>query len=821
MKKNIPLTGGWQLNTPEDDGWFDISDMPRQVHEILYEKGVISGDFEIGLGEDSKWVAERDWTYRCFFPCAETSGRAWLWFGCLDTLAEIYLNGEHIASSQSLYLPLRVEVTGKLRTQVNLCAQGNLLELHFRSPYRYLAEHPLPPEWEGKFLHPKILRKPLCDFTSYLGAQPYLTPMGVAGEVRLELVDRAELVQCDVEATLDEGMTRGAVRVAVTATEAPGLRGEVTVTGPDGGVIGTGAAELTGGRGDCTVDVAAPALWWPVGYGEQPLYRVDITLRCGGEAADTCVKEVGFRTLAMNENFDLRVNGKKVRLWGSNIPPLDGRTHRWNPERAAALLDFAALANMNTLRIWGEGEPLDDEFYAMCDRRGILLWHEFYHYYGMQPDTKEYFDLCLRETAYHVNRLKHHPSIFMWCGGNEGLMGGEYDLPGVAPIGSGIYTLYGELLKELDPGRYYHLNSPYGGAYANDPTAGDSHGYEMWWYVPGMEYPVAFTEHMRVSGAQVKSLRRFIPEAELWPEGFVNASYHADKNAKMLPEAWAYRTGGMLDRKCGPIHLFRDADSPEELSYRYAAAHALSFKQGIARSRMGRPSGSAGPRISNCHLIWKLSDTWPLLYSAIIDYYLEPYMPYYAAKRGYAPVAVCFDIRDHIHVWLVNDSPSDVEGTLEYGVFSPVSNSFTALERIPAAMAAGESGEAACLDSFGQFRSDSVLYARFVDEKRGVDYTVHDLVDIERRLVFPDAVLELAVSGDVLTVRTDRFAHCVELSGNEDGDEFGFYFEDNFFDLLPGQEKRVRILGRHRRGTISAKAHYANETATLVWENGK
>ena len=811
LKQNISLKQGWQLEDP-GGGLLSIASMPRQVHEILHENGLISDDFLIGLGEDSKWVAERDWTYRCRFSCDNADAEAYLWFGCLDTIAEIYLNGEQIASSRSIYLPLRIRVTGKLKSG------ENLLEIRFESPYRYMDEHPLPPNWQGKFQPARLLRKSGCDFNDYLGARPYLTLIGVAGEIQLQLIDKAEITSFDPAAELSDKLTDGSITVKLSASCCDYLTAKITVCGPDGKNSAESTMELSSGAGECRIEIPNPHLWWPIGYGEHPLYTVEAQLLCGGEVIDSCVKEVGFRTLTANHDFDVRINGRKVRLWGANLPPFDGKTHCWNPERAAALLNFVELGNMNTLRIWGEGEQLNDEFYRMCDQRGILLWHEFYHGYGMQPNTEEHFELCLKEAEYHIKRLRHHPSIFMWCGGNEGLMGGEFDQPGAEPIGSEIYAMYEELAQRLDPNRYFHLNSPYCGAYTNDPTTGDCHGYEMWWYVPGMEYPVAFTEHMRVSGAQVKSLRRFIPEDELWPKDFVNISLYSDKNAKMMPEGWLKRTGGMLERKCGPIHLFRDADSPEELAYKYSAAHALSFKQGIARSRMGRPSGSDIPRISNCHLIWKLSDTWPLIYSAIIDYYLEPYMPFYAAKRGYEPVAVCFDIRDHITAWLVNDSPNDVEGTLEYGIYSMTDGKFTAKAEAKVKMAAGESGEAVCFDSFGQFRTDNVICAHFVDRENDIDYRVHDLVDIERRLIFPDAKLSMTVKGDVLSITSDDFAHCVELSGNDGGDEFGFYFEDNFFDLLPGVEKRVRILGRHTKGRIKGKAHYSTDACELDWQ---
>lgn len=812
MKQRIVLAEGWQLSAPEG-GWLDIPWMPQGVHEVLHAQGLIGDDFLIGEGESLKWVAERDWSYRCSFTAQPGDARCYLYFEMLDTVVTVLLNGQEIAAHKDMYLPLRVEVTGKLQAQ-------NTLELRFTSPYTYMEQNPPLPEWEGKLPPFKMLRKPMHDFDNYLGAQPYLTPIGVFGEVCLEVVDVAELTLCDVEPMLSNGFAAGAVAVHAAATRAEGLHGQVVLYGPDGGEIGACRLDFSPeGEAQSCVLVKNPQLWWPRGYGSQPLYKVAVTLQQGQQVLDRCEKVIGFRSLRTDLDFNLEVNGVKVRMWGSNVSPFDGKTHRWNSERARNFLDLVELANMNTLRVWGEDEPHDDELYLECDRRGILIWQDFFTGYNMTPDTDELMELCAREAEYQIKRLRHHPCLFMWSGGNETIMGRDFQNPGDEVIGLSLLTeVYPGLVKQLDPGRFYLTNSPFGGTYANDPRAGDTHGYEMWWYSPGIQYPVAFSEHMRVSGPDVKSMRRWIPDADkLWPKDFVDATYPWKRQQDLMPPAWFHRVGNSLDIKSGPVHEFRDADSPEELAYKYSMAHAKTFKDGIKRSRMGRPSGQNVPRICNMHLIWKFADTWPLIYSAIVDYYHEPFIPYYEAKRSYEPVMCCFDIRDSINLWLVNDGVTDVAGTMEFGIFTPRTNQFLALHTVEAAMPAGQSGEVANLDFLGSFRTENILYARFVDAENGIDYTNIDYVEVERRLIFPEAVLTLRMDGDVLCISTDQFARCVYLAGNEDGDEFGFYFEDNYFDLLPGVEKRVRVFGRHNKGTLTAKAHYSPYVATVAW----
>jgi hypothetical protein len=220
------------------------------------------------------------------------------------------------------------------------------------------------------------------------------------------------------------------------------------------------------------------------------------------------------------------------------------------------------------------------------------------------------------------------------------------------------------------------------------------------------------------------------------------------------------------------------------------------------------------------HLIWKFADTFPLIYSAIVEYYAEPYIPYYEAKRSYEPVMCCFDIRDSITIWLVNDGIRDVSGVLEYGLFTPGTNTFLELRKIDASMRAGLSGEVVSLDGFGQFRTENILYARFIDRTNNIDYQNYDYVEIERRLMFPEAKLKLSAStnGDgLLYIESDSFARCVELSASDGGDEFGFYFSDNYFDLIPGIKKIITIEGRRKKGLIKAKAHYSPYISSLDW----
>lgn len=121
------------------------------------------------------------------------------------------------------------------------------------------------------------------------------------------------------------------------------------------------------------------------------------------------------------------------------------------------------------------------------------------------------------------------------------------------------------------------------------------------------------------------------------------------------------------------------------------------------------------------------------------------------------------------------------------------------------------------LDDFGQFKRENFLFSRLEDRNGNIIARTNDFVDYERYLYFPDAKLELQLEDGILSVTADRFARCIELSGDDKGDEFGWFFQDNYFDLLPGEVKKVKVLGRHQEGVITAKAHFSSQSAQILY----
>jgi len=215
---------------------------------------------------------------------------------------------------------------------------------------------------------------------------------------------------------------------------------------------------VVGVDGDVLLEVEQPELWWPNGSGAQRLY----------EAGD---RQVGFRTVELRPNegapegalpYALHVNGEQIFMRGWNWVPIDVAYGVPRPEKLERLLRLAAQANVNVLRVWGGGVIESEEFYAWCDRLGILVWQEFSQSSsGLEStpsDDPEFVATLAADARAIVPSRAHHPSLFAWCGGNE------LAWPDGEPIdeGSPAIRALGDVVRELDPDRVWLPTSPTG-----------------------------------------------------------------------------------------------------------------------------------------------------------------------------------------------------------------------------------------------------------------------------------------------------------------------------------------------------------------------
>ncbi len=815
--KEIKINQNWQLlqfEPEEGDSWqvleeafdrgekrgrqiFEVIHFPAQVHDVLLSRNVIENPNIHGKNEDL-WIEDADWAYRCAFTAQEGLLSQLLLEG-VDTFADIWLNGTCVGRCGDVFLTYSFEVSEHIR-------ENNVLIVYFHSSKRRVEQIDVPEKYEGRVPAISAARIFRSGFHEYCGPVPRLIRCGLYGEVILRQVEKLAFSGVTADVSLEGEKGRVKINAEFTGLY-EGEKWGAVLTDPEGNVVCSRTADIERREETLELEAERPYLWYPWTCGKPVLYTLEIF--CGGMDGERVKKQIGFRTVERKGDFDFSVNGRPVKLWGVNLTHPDTLTNCYEEERMNRLLDMARLANCNIVRVWGESEKYPDQFYEECDRRGILIWQDFYLCCSMYPEEEDYLALCGMEAAQLVKRLKSHPCILLWCGGNELFLARDYGYPGTRCFGEKIVEeVYPKVCAMLDPGRYYHSSSPSRGRWANDPTEGDTHGYTHLWFVPGRRFPVFLSENCRVSTPALKTMERMMSPEELWP-----SDYHPGvfRNKRLeWPESWNLHTTNEGWKKLGPVERFPDAENAEELIYRIGAAHAGYIHEQVCRFRRGYAGDEAvRERKTKGHMLWKFHNNSNIISYGVVDYFLEPYYPYYELMRCYSPFLVSCELGDHGFIWVTNDTAEVVEGTLEVFLFHLQQNRVTDRIRVKFKARPDESFPVCSLDVFGQFRKENIICAAAFDREGRMIGLSMDACEIERKLEYPtDTGLEIAQDGAELTVTSRAYARCVELAGEEEGDRFGWLFSDNYFDLLPGMQKRVKVLGKHLKGRITAKSVY-------------
>jgi beta-mannosidase len=366
--QKVSLNGAWRLRQVGKAEEIDAV-VPGGVHTDLIAAGLLPdpfyGDNELRV----QWVAESDWQYtRVFQVSAELLIEDSVMLVCdgLDTLGEARLNGVSLGRFENMFRQYRWEVKGLLK-------EGeNELVIHFDSPVKYAAEKETAFALSGvqpwSIMGGPYLRKAPCHFGWDWG--PMLPPVGIWKDIRLEGHSIARFEEVHLRQKLEGGkglLTASVASVSVGAQQP--LRVVMTVTSPSGEKF-EDSAPLEGSDGLVTVEVSNPQLWWPNGYGEQPLYTVQVSLRSDDHLVDVRDFQIGFRTIELRqapdewgESFTFLVNGTPIFAKGADWIPADSFPTRISDDYMDHLLRSSKEAHMNMMRVWGGGFYEEERFY--------------------------------------------------------------------------------------------------------------------------------------------------------------------------------------------------------------------------------------------------------------------------------------------------------------------------------------------------------------------------------------------------------------------------------------------------------------------------
>ena len=760
----IDLSGEWRLSA---DGFSPVAaELPGDNYSALFAAGAIPDPY-CGCNERSvQWPREMAWTFERDFEVApELLMRRSLFLNLdsIDTFGEVFINGVPVGASRNMFTRFRREVkpflkagTNHIRVVISPPGPEALKLAELRTlPLKEMSFASLP--------HINLIRKVQCHGGWDWGIA--LVVCGLYGRLYLEATDG-----CRIEHLYSEQHHDADKVVLRVFAELEGGEGEVefrfggetrTVRGQ--GVVGV---EFT---------VGSPRLWYPRGYGEQPLY--ELSARVGTQ---TVRRKIGLRTVevvsqpdAEGSSLYFEVNGIPVFAKGADWIPCDAMPRRQTAEVYARLVGDAAAVGMNMLRVWGGGQYESEVFYDLCDEYGIMVWQDLMFSCMEYPSDPEFLALVVPEVEYQVKRLRDHASIVLWCGDNEvaGLLRGEKaDFARHAINYDRLNRALAGWVRESDPTRMFWPSSPANGMDDSglgyyDPDRGDMHYWKVWH--SGEPFESYYTVRPRFcsefgfqSYPALSTVRKF---------GGSNVT-DAVMDCHQKNRAGNAKIIGMFAR------YFKFPSGLAEFVYLSQVQQLLAIRTAVEFWRTLRPHCMGT-------LYWQLNDNWPVASWSSIDYHGNWKLLHYAARRFYAPLLVTARKGEggKAEFYAVNDALTDFSGTLTVERWS-FSGGKLGRSEIPVAVPAGSSAklEVALADGTAE------------------EFWHYELGDSAGEVFFADfKVLPLAESAINLRQLDDR---TWELSA----DAPAFFvaldcdspvvWSDNGFTLLPGRPRVIELV---------------------------
>ena len=742
-----------------------------------------------------------DWWFRVRFD-ASAAGHAqsWLCFDGLATLADVWLNGVHVLTSDGMFTAHERRVDEHLRG-------SNELVIVFRSLDSALKERRARPRWRAPMVEHQQLR---WHRTTLLGRTPGWSPpaqpVGPWRAVRLE--HRRGVAVSDLRIRAD-GDGRLAVSLHAPALGgAPLDAGEIILTRADQVLRGTLAPN--GSRLSGEFHFPDAVRWWPHTHGEPALYSARLRLQRGSESIGVDVGDVGFRTVTVDttdNGFAVHVNGARVFCRGGCWTPLDPvALNNSIPELDAAFRQLVD-AGMNMVRVGGMMVYEDDAFLDRCDAFGVLLWQDFMFANMEYPqDDPRFAELVTEEARQLLLRLQARPSVAVLCGNSEGeQQAAMWGAPRSLWQPSLFTDRLARLSADLCPGVPYWPSSTHGGAFPHQANAGSASYYGVGAYLRPID---------DARRADVRFASECLAFANI-PDPQAMTDMPGGRGVKVHDPAWKARTprdlGAGWDFDDVRDHYVADLFRVDPLQLRYADHERyLDLGRVVSGEVMARVFSEWRRRDSRCGggIIWFLRDLWHGAGWGVVDAAGRPKSAWHYLRRALAPVAVSLSDEggNGIAVHVANDRPTPFAGQLEVALFRfgevRVAGGSRDISVEP--RSALELNAAAVFDDFLDLSyayrfgppSHDVIIATLVDQGRQVGRAfqfVPGLPNTREMDVGLSADARRAGEGYELVIRTRKLAVSVSL------DIDGFVPQDNHFHLAPGEERRV-ALAWHERG---------------------
>jgi len=681
QNQHIDLSTDWQLSY-SDSLLTDISKLPGKqvvqvkepttVHMTLHKAGLLPDPYANLNSSLYRWIEEKVWYYQKSFtiPVSEKGESAILCFDGIDYFSKVWLNGRLLGTHEGMFGGPVIDIsklikygdTNKIVIEVRAGNWGNRATNFDDLPRTASGERDYSkrtgynPRASGKIIKPWII-------SGGSGTEAFFT-VGMWQGARIEIVPKFHIERpfmktlsaSENEAVLHLSAEIFANKNSLDLQLHPWNNTQINHPNEKGTpyiplnvklsarmeLLSKGMVAFTKelplnlyeGRNWLEQDfvIVSPKLWNPNGLGEPNLYKVRLSLFRDSKKVDQIEFEYGIRSIVRLttagprtsdrwENWQFVVNGEKFFVKGMNWTPIDvlldmpESRYRWT-------LEAAKNMGVQLIRVWGGGLLEKDCFYDICNELGIMVWQDFPIGNQDCPDFPQ--DVWESQVVQNIFRLRNHPSLVVWCGGNEF---NPYSFGNAATIG-----IIERNLKIFDNTRLFVRTTPDDGsvhAYPDmDPTRYNrSYKYEPWMSETGMHsIPDASLFYELVDN------KEFFDLGKMWDQSFEKT------HPELIHHFTEYGPGRVPRMLSRASHIDNMANPSIESISEASQVGAGEWYQIVSEKMQGNYPVTAGL------MPWVFKRHWPAIAIQMMDWFGQPVAPYYFLKRTYEPTHVALDL---------------------------------------------------------------------------------------------------------------------------------------------------------------------------------
>ncbi len=582
-----------------------------------------------------EWLERREWVYSKTFTALNKADKIILHLDGVDYSGYVFINGEQIYYFEGMHIPHTVDVT-----KLILPNAENEIKIVFLQM----------PEIDGQVGYTSKVSILKSRYNYGWDWMPRLVNIGIFRDVWLEYADKISVKEYYPKASVQEQKGIVNAKAVIDTFENATLCAHLTLK-KQGNIIAKSEQTFEALRGENTLDLSLSAndieLWFPNGYGEQPLYNAELEIfdNCGKLLSQSNA-QIGFRTISFTAPpdavegclpYNAVINGKCINIRGINWVPLSPFYGTVTEEQYEFYLKRFKMLGCTLIRVWGGALQESETFYSLCDQMGLMVWQEF-------PQSSSGLDNATNETAEYIENLhtvaveymkraRNHVSVTYWCGGNE-LYWGAQQFP--CDLTSGNLSMLAEVTKKYMPETLFLPASPShaenGVKYYPEITDfinTDSHG--PWLYegvdkhydiIYNQKDTVLFSEIGSPSASRTEKIEQYCTKGSVWPPDNTN-SYWTERNAWWVED-------GSIKALFGDFEVFEKKLQKFVAAYRFLQFESLRSSVSAVRHEGDKKSGI---------IVWMGNEPFANVANTSIlemDGYTKP--AYYAVKKGFSRI---------------------------------------------------------------------------------------------------------------------------------------------------------------------------------------